>query len=339
MANKYKIENIDKALLEACYGRMLHIDKGTETLEDLDMRRILRGYWNNLEFFRGGLDGYFPNGKLKETRKKELFERMEEPCKKFKTTFDISTPENEKFMVTLLESRAKELIKLIDEYLQEAKQKEKDTEAYLDKALAKLKECKTLKTFDQLAKSYGCGAGGFGHSEYNDFLRLGRFYMDPKSYANYIEKVAALRKGIAENDFLADKDITLYRRTDFKALGSLFAQCHCIPKNFFDWRKELSPDYCKLAEILNKKKPIISDPAFLSTSKSPSGTQGFGDNELIIKVKKGTAIGADITKFSGHPDQEEVLLVPSQKLKVINAIAEDEYGPLGHITINLETIK
>ena len=338
MANKYKIENIDKALMEACY-EMLCIDKDTETLEDLDMRCILRGYWDNLRFFYGGLYQYFPNGKLKEACKKELFERMEETCKKFKTTFDISTPENEKFTVILLENRAKELLKLIDKYLQEAEQKEKDTEAYLDKALAKLKECKTLETFDQLAHSYGCGKGGFGYSEYNDFLRKGRFYMDPKSYARYIEKVAALRKGIAEHNFLADKDITLYRRTNFEALGSLFAQCHCIPKNFFDERKELVPDYCKLAEILNKKKPIISDPAFLSTSKSPSGTQGFGDNELIIKVKKGTAIGADITEISGHLDQEEVLLVPSQKLKVINAIAEDKYGPLDHITINLETIK
>ena len=328
--NNYKLENIDKALLEAARCGTWPINENTATLQDLDtsIYRLISLYY--------GLTAYFSDGKLKETSKKKLFEHMEKSCKKFKTTFDISTPKKEKFTIKLLECRAKELLKLIKEYQKESKQKKKDVEAYLDKALAALEKYKTVKSpFKELARGYGCNSNGWGYCQYNEFLRK-HSLKDPEGHAMYLSKVADLTKGIVENNFLADKDITLYRYTRFDALANQLVSCKCLDKSkATELLENMLPDYSELAKTLSEKKPTISDPAFLSTSKSPTATAGFGSIKLEIKVKKGTAIGADITRFSGHPEQQEVLLVPNQKLKVIKAEGDD----YGRMSITVEKVK
>lgn len=337
--NNYKLENIDKALLEAACGGFWIINENTATLQDLDRRSYALGYINLLYKFRDGLITYFYNGKLKEISKKKLFEQMEKSCKKFKTTFDISTPKKEKFTIKLLECRAKELLKLINKYQEETKQREKDTEAYFSKASAALEKHKGVikKPFQEVARSYGSNANGWGYCQYNEFLRRhGHDLLDPKGYALGVSKVADLTKGIVENNFLADKDITLYRYTRFDALANQLVSCKCLDKSkATELLENMLPDYSELAKTLSEKKPTISDPAFLSTSKSPTATAGFGNIKLEIKVKKGTAIGADITRFSGHPEQQEVLLVPNQKLKVIKAEGDD----YGRMSITVETVK
>jgi hypothetical protein len=67
-----------------------------------------------------------------------------------------------------------------------------------------------------------------------------------------------------------------------------------------------------------KKGETISDPAFLSTSKSQSEAHLRGLGGVVLKIEAGeNAKGLDMTEHSRNPGEKEILLPRNAKLKVV----------------------
>jgi hypothetical protein len=64
-----------------------------------------------------------------------------------------------------------------------------------------------------------------------------------------------------------------------------------------------------------KKGQVISFKAFASTSKNEECASDFGHDGLLLEFHTWRN-GADISRYSAYPDEEEVLLAPYQSYKV-----------------------
>lgn len=299
--------------------------------------------------------------KLREFVNSEMFgkvsflpyaQRLPKAFKKNNIKYDVSNESMKKFTKGLILNETKKIEKFLKDYKSvfEHSHYLEDSSKLINDVLNELKKIeadvkagrKTLEDFDELANMYGCAAGGtkMGYCKFNFFLRYRHFKsMSPQQYADMCKKVKTLRDGlVARSGQLNEEDITLYRYTDINGVIGMLSGSGVISK---DWNNKLYSKMKKKYELEGKtytmeehykvlrektmelldKKPVISDRAFLSTSRSETATSKFGSTKLIINGKKGTVRAGDISKLSGHPQQQEVLFAPSQKFRV--KVAQD----------------
>lgn len=287
--------------------------------------------------------------------------------------YDVSNESLKKFTRNLINNEIKKIEKLLADYNYVFKYSKdlENSQKFINNVLKELKKIesdvrvgkKSIEDFDELANMYGCAAGGrkIGYEQFNKFLREKHFKStSPKYYADMCKKVSILRAGLIKRSKELNKsDITLYRYTNIYGIAGMLAGSGIVSSNWLDqqWDKFENQYKCKgkafsekdynemlAGEIMKLliKKPIISDKAFLSTSLSEKATSEFGPTKLIIHGRKGKIYGADISKLSGHPSQQEILFIPNQKFRVLKA-KDISYTNLGYLfppcfEIELETI-
>jgi hypothetical protein len=205
-------------------------------------------------------------------------------------------------------------------------------EADFEELKKKMKNCKSIEDIEELASKYTY----LGDTITNTILRGGytllpdektKQSMDQDLFVKYVKEIAILRKGIkitnpGDETKKTNSFRKLYRGIESKNFSSI------LPKLS---NKKITKEDCKdletLKKAINKKKPVFSDLAFLSTSKNVIVAKGFAsDGGIVFNITptKGKLLhGKDMTDVSHFFTEKEVLLKPNQKLQVINASIHD----------------
>lgn len=228
----------------------------------------------------------------------------------------------------------KPTITIIEQELQ--KRKIKNGTSYftsddMDELLDKLGKCKTEDDIQKLYKHYTA----HGSSIYNSILRGLYTFRDlneirPKilsesekygiDFDTYIKKLSEILK-LRESMRLECKlesDIQLYRGQSVKGTR--------IMANLIDKKYE---DKYELMSYLNgdngKNKPILSDKGFLSTSTSLTVAKNFAKKQVLLTInaKKGTTYLKNLSEETHYKKEREWLLIPNQKLQVVEATIEN----------------
>jgi hypothetical protein len=151
--------------------------------------------------------------------------------------------------------------------------------------------------------------------------------MTPDLFARNVKEIALLREELKK---IVNIKI-LYRGMDKHSLPT------ALPKLS---NKKITEEDCKdletLKKALDEKKPILFDPAFLSTSKELDwGEADARTGGLVLKITPETQFcGKDVTAISHYGYEEEVLLKSGQKLQVISSEIKN-----GRLYVDVETVK